>query len=747
VTCTVRKVVPFGIFVQVGGDGAVDGFIRPREWSWSRREFRPDVRPGDTFAARVIGYREHDLELSRRLTLPDPFPEFRKSHRKGDYVRGQVQLIAPGDAGVLLELEEGVSGFVPRSEMPDFATRRTGFGLLEQDWLEGRILAFDGNRVIVSVKEHLRLRDREDRSQGGSQPLLRYHPSVGTVLEDLSLTLQIRELPEIHVDPLLRDLIRQVLVVEDNGEVSESLKLVLEILGFPCDLASSVAEARGLLRERDYDLVILDINLPAEKGLELLGDIPRRLRFLCVLTGAPASDWDDLHVLEAGRVTGVFQKPASIQTIFDHLVAWLTGGDGPQDDHGKATGFSADAFAPEELTHIQEGSAARRQKEIARILRSLKNETRASQAFVLSYRPGPLFEIVAGSFTELTREVQQDLAISPVRDVIERRQAVHIPDVARRKAWFRHLLRIRPMGSFAGVPLAHGDQAEYGLFLIGDRPDQLRNASPERLAKATLEIGRILAEERLDAVITDKQGLLLTGFLADSLLHEVKNAIQAVDGYGFVQAQIARNHPADFSALSPQEVVELKRSIMGIQSVTEQIKDLIVLFRNLASPSQVEEVDINSTVRRLLALVRPLAESSRVVVEEPDLDPGLPPVRMRPKVLEHVFLNLLINAIEQMEEAKVPRRLLRVSTEHRPGTEHPIVVTIADTGPGIHTLHRDRIFDLFFTTKSRGTGLGLYISRLFVEQLGGRLALEESHLLSGSRFRVGLPAEALDEDR
>ena len=66
-------------------------------------------------------------------------------------------------------------------------------------------------------------------------------------------------------------------------------------------------------------------------------------------------------------------------------------------------------------------------------------------------------------------------------------------------------------------------------------------------------------------------------------------------------------------------------------------------------------------------------------------------------------------------------------------------VSMEDDGPGIHQRLRTRIFEMDYTTRAEGSGLGLYLSRNLIESLGGRITLAESHLLWGSTFAIDLP--------
>jgi signal transduction histidine kinase/predicted RNA-binding protein with RPS1 domain len=747
VDCVVRRVEPFGVFVDLEGDSATSGFIRPREWTWERRGpgLAQTVSRGDRVRARVIEDRQGRLELSRRLALPNPFLEFRKSHKPGDLVRGQVDFIAPREGGVSLVLENGLDGFIPRSELPDFALRQESFGLLAQDWVQARILEFREDEAILSVKEHIRLRDQAE-AKGGERPTLRSHPTVGVVLEDLSLNLQLQEIPEPEIPENLQAAVRRILIVEDNEGVSESLEMVFEHLGFPCDLAGSIEQARERLRETAYDLVILDLNLPGERGDRLVAELRSGSppRHVIVLTAAAEQDWSALIGSGAEIVSGFFQKPTSALRLLEHVNQWIGNRPLVADDRGYPSGFGGGGFRPDDLARWSgRGLRGGRRERLDALLTALREETNASRVFVLSYRPGSLFELVAGDFVELTREVQQNLDVSPIGNLIRRRLFLAVPDISKRTGQFQHLLQILPVGSFAGCPLTHADDAEYGLVLLGEQANQLRNISEERLRIAAALIGNLIAEEKLDAVVTGNQGLLLTGFLADSLLHEIKNAVQAMDSYSAVQARLVKRHATDLKSITTEEAVELKKATLGIRSIAGQLEDLVLLFRNLAGSSEMEVVDLGQTLRRLLATVKPLADDKGIVLEEPALEGDLPDLRVDPKLLDQAVLNILINAIEQMEDGAAGRRVLRITASFSPERELPVAIAISDTGPGIHFVHRERIFDLFFSTKKRGTGLGLYVSRAFVEQIGGALRLGESFLFAGSTFLIELPREVL----
>ena len=102
--------------------------------------------------------------------------------------------------------------------------------------------------------------------------------------------------------------------------------------------------------------------------------------------------------------------------------------------------------------------------------------------------------------------------------------------------------------------------------------------------------------------------------------------------------------------------------------------------------------------------------------------------------LKQVFLNLVVNALQAMSEARAPSRRVTMRTERRAAG---VVLAIEDEGPGIVEDHMTRMFDCFFTTRPSGSGMGLSISRSIVEGWSG-LILAANVAGSGARFSVEL---------
>jgi signal transduction histidine kinase len=113
-------------------------------------------------------------------------------------------------------------------------------------------------------------------------------------------------------------------------------------------------------------------------------------------------------------------------------------------------------------------------------------------------------------------------------------------------------------------------------------------------------------------------------------------------------------------------------------------------------------------------------------------------MRADPVQIGQVVVNLLSNAIQAMDQSGV----LSVHAAYDAGR---IVITVADTGPGVPAEYRQKIFEPLFTTRARGIGLGLSVSRTLTHANGGELIVEDNPG-GGARFSVRLPAATAASD-
>jgi signal transduction histidine kinase len=143
---------------------------------------------------------------------------------------------------------------------------------------------------------------------------------------------------------------------------------------------------------------------------------------------------------------------------------------------------------------------------------------------------------------------------------------------------------------------------------------------------------------------------------------------------------------------------------------------------------------VGELLERVLDLTRNQAQTHgvEVVWEEAEGLPAVPVVRDR---IQQVFLNLVLNAIDAMLEGGT-LHVRATRTEEPPGVQ----ISFADTGPGIEPGELEQIFEAFQSTKERGMGLGLFVSRNIVQDHGGWIDVQ-SDAGQGATFVVWLPSE------
>jgi signal transduction histidine kinase len=171
--------------------------------------------------------------------------------------------------------------------------------------------------------------------------------------------------------------------------------------------------------------------------------------------------------------------------------------------------------------------------------------------------------------------------------------------------------------------------------------------------------------------------------------------------------------------LAAQNLEEARQSAVRIVADGQRAADTITRIRALAqnAPAHKDWLDLNATIRDVLALARSEVHRHGVVVET-QLAADVPRIRGDRVQLQQVLLNLLMNAIEALSGGDGPRGVVvRAAPEATPGVR----VAVCDSGPGLDPQRLDRLFDAFYTTKPQGLGLGLAISRRIIEAHGGRL--------------------------
>jgi len=231
---------------------------------------------------------------------------------------------------------------------------------------------------------------------------------------------------------------------------------------------------------------------------------------------------------------------------------------------------------------------------------------------------------------------------------------------------------------------------------------------------------------QLEADLAHINRVNMMGELAAALAHEIKQPIAAA----------AANAGACLGFLNGEQpdILEAREAASGTIGCARRAAEIIDHVRSLFKKSfpQREPVDVNELIREISLLLKNDIRRNSVTVRL-ELAENLPEIAGDRVQLEQVLMNLMLNAIEAMHDAKGDLTITSQSTD-----DGHLSISVSDTGAGIPADKVDRIFDTFFTTKPQGTGMGLAISRSIVESHGGRL-WATSNPERGSTFQFTLP--------
>lgn len=290
----------------------------------------------------------------------------------------------------------------------------------------------------------------------------------------------------------------------------------------------------------------------------------------------------------------------------------------------------------------------------------------------------------------------------------------------------------------------------------------------EQLSKSNTKL-KVAYEElqSTQARLLQSEKMASLGQMAAGVAHEINNPIAFVNSnfstlrqYIQVYKNLTDNYRALVKKLKQQEFPEFKEALSEIEQYEQQedinfinddaeelisdstsginrVKSIVQGLKNFSHVDQAEqqEADINQCIEETLKMARVQIKDKCTINK--NLQP-LPPILCNPGKLNQVFMNLIINADQAIDE----QGEIHITT-HLAGDE--IVVTVEDSGKGVASEHLSKLFDPFFTTKpvGEGTGLGLSISHGIIEEHNGTIDIK-SELGKGARFLVRLPVNSAE---
>ncbi len=235
----------------------------------------------------------------------------------------------------------------------------------------------------------------------------------------------------------------------------------------------------------------------------------------------------------------------------------------------------------------------------------------------------------------------------------------------------------------------------------------------------------------LESELAHIQRVTTMGEFAASIVHEIRQPIAAASINADTCLRWLGGDQPDIE--EAREAVS--RIIQNVIRTSDIISRIRVLFKK--GEQQREWVDVNEVIGEIISLVRSEARRHAISIHT-ELAPELPHVMADRVQLQQVFMNLVRNGIDAINEADMAGDL---TIKSQTNAVDELLISISDTGIGLPPEQADKVFDAFFTTKPQGTGMGLSISRSIIESHGGRL-WATGNPDRGTTFQFTLPIES-----
>jgi signal transduction histidine kinase len=284
-----------------------------------------------------------------------------------------------------------------------------------------------------------------------------------------------------------------------------------------------------------------------------------------------------------------------------------------------------------------------------------------------------------------------------------------------------------------------------------DEGGEARDEAPEHLLMAhAIEdnagrfLGAMLVARNLGylshvhSTLNYSRKLAALGRLMAGVAHEVKNPLNAMTIHLELLKQKLEAHQAVLAGAPPPrhvpaQGVDMNKHVHVIGQEIRRLDEVMMGFLKFARPDELklQPVQLADLITDVVTIVQPEAEKNRVAVKV-DCSAALPEINADPGMLKQAILNLALNACQAMPDGGTLKLACRATSRRQ------VEVDVEDTGVGIPPEHLSRIFDLYFTTKEKGSGIGLSMVYRIIQLHDGEVEVESTPG-SGTRFRLIFP--------
>lgn len=719
----VIKHLPLGLLVETGE--RQHGIVRVREISWDenkRQNWRSLYPPGwNGWAVQTGSKPGQNPEYSLRLAESDPWDEIPETFDKNQVYEGIVTGVVT--YGAFIELASGLTGLLHQSQLPAWVKTPP----IDLFW--------PGDRVRVTIRQV----ERQARRLSLGLPPLSSPPDEGKLPPKAARGLGAGGDYVTILDEFLRSgtPCQHILLVEDEPEQQNAVRNWLNHVGQRVDAVESAEKAISRLATSRPDLALIDVGLPGMSGTDLARRILATWPDVRVVI---ATDWARQEslggVLDDLREQGVELYPKPL--LPEDLIAMLQGRSAP----------AANLPAVSRQNHrpgisLAEPPGSRSKNSMHSLLRQARRTLGFEQAILFEFNPIHRAVSIRDRSGEglLEKSALAALVYSPVRDVAEDGVVLLIPEIeARDHDRFRYLLELNPaLESCIGVPV----QSNFALFLLGENPRPITKEQRIYAEAMAQSIGALLEQQSFHEKSILIQRTALIGHLTRAMTHEINNLVGPLAArLDTLQTRLSKLE----KTASPEEAREQREALLtttfdDTRHIIQRIINTTRMFGRITAKSKHEILRVDEIISETIHILRDTSDHAhvQVVFNPPE---QMLVIRSQAAAFEQVLLNILLNAVQQIAETRPGSSgwvQVRLDEQVHPVEAGFFRILVEDNGPGIHARQWGRVFEAGYTTRQDGSGIGLYISRSLVEEMGGRIYVWESSILGGTTFALEIP--------
>ena len=722
VDAVICRQVGFGAICFVGKE-RIPAILRKREISWDpRKQDLTSFPEGTPFRAAVIDYEDEwrELIISIKAAEPTPFEKFVNNHRIGEIVECTIERLAP--TLIVVRIEGGVEGEIPWGSVarPEF----NHFELIESvrlavgDRLKAAISRIDQLRAVI----HLDLRLAIDRHDAICRKVIESGHDHFVTQGDVPPA-------RYQLESLTQNKKKSVLIVDNDKDITQPFAALLANRSYKVHEFNTIATAKGCLPNlQELDFAVIDLQVDGVSGVTLFNELRERFPG-CVLIALSGS----ASGLEAIDDKGVVKLLKPIDTFT--LLAMIDGREDPE----------RHAYVPlldEAIVNLPRISHERLEV-LNDATRSMVDGHLASIREAFSDTETPIVAIL--SLNESTREIRcvRSLGIAAGRfdSAASKLEMSFIGDVLRdHESGFYDLSRDK-LGVIRAIPAANDFHAMYGLPLdietVGVRlgvfafwtevPTILTTSDIQHVYLQATAMGTAISAAIFEAELVRQQRAIAAAALMMGMTHDLRNSVQIL-----MNTQLEL-HELRGGPKSSEYQTCVARFDRQLNYLNDSFKSLLDMTKRTKSGSMPLDTFLYA-VREQCQVTAAQDDVHLVFTDESRGRLNDLPI---PMGFFQVMVNLILNAIQHTRIFRGKNRLVHVRVGIKDGNLP--VIRVTDNAYGINWANRERLFDIYYTTRRDGSGIGLFVSRRIAESLGGKLYCESSYKYIGSTMTMRLP--------